>query len=175
MITTNKFQLDKKLMASLFGEELVSLHYTEKNKSHIANEEPNFKANLSGRREVQPSHKFNNEPTKREPVKEKVISPVLTPCNRRDFIEKVLVKRFGMGSVNSKDYEMKSFDGVLMKSWITVDEAVQAASLEGYLISKKQAQAYLDFCVNHKYYICKDTLEGRKYIRYAWCGSMPAL
>ena len=161
MITTNKFQLDKKLMASLFGEELVALHYPEPNKNASKSVTPNFKTDISSTIDKQPKPEI-----KQEPVKEKVITPILKPCSCSEFVGNVIRLAFGMG----KDYAMKDDNGNYLKAWFTVDEAVEAASAKGYTISKQQAQAYLDFCVKENYFKVKDTLEGRKYQRRNWWG-----
>ena len=105
------------------------------------------------------------------PVKEK--SPSFLPyrqelkhCSLKDFVFNVLQYSFGMGH----DYAFNDENGKPLKSWFTVQEAVEAAQARGYSLLDTQAQAYLDILLSKKfegipYFEKREELSGVQYRR----------
>ena len=80
----------------------------------------------------------------------------LKHCGARAFVEKVLMWSFGMGY----DYAIE-IDGQKVKSWFTVEDAVEEARKKGYEITPLQAHSYLSYMAERRYY----EYEGGKYRR----------
>ena len=82
----------------------------------------------------------------------------LKPCGARAFVKEVLMWSFGAGY----DYAIQDLNGKPLKSWFTVEEAVEAAREKGYDISISQAARYLSDMAGKGYY----EYEGGKYRRH---------
>ncbi len=63
----------------------------------------------------------------------------LKACGIWEFVKEVIIQCFGMGY----DYAIQDLEGKPLKSWFTVEEAVEGARGKGYEITPLQAQRYL--------------------------------
>lgn len=74
------------------------------------------------------------------------ISP-LQACDLYVFMRKIIIEKFGMGY----DYAISDREGIPLKSWFTIPEAIEAAKSQGYKLSVSEARAYLDELIKQRY------------------------
>ena len=131
--------LDPKLMQKLFGEVQV-----------ISTEQPiaikskgTHKTSILGG--MQPIITVREEPPLRE-------------CGCVEFAVDVITQSFGMGY----DYAIK-IDGVSVKSWFTLEDALAACKQKGFAMDKAQAREYLRRLVAGKILETRTSLTGTEY------------
>ena len=73
----------------------------------------------------------------------KAVISSLQACNLYVFMRKIVMERFGMGL----DYSISDRNGNPIKSWFTIQEAIEAAESQGYRLSVTECKGYLDSVV----------------------------
>ena len=81
-----------------------------------------------------------------EHMSEDNISP-LQACNLYVFMRKIVMERFGAGN----DYAISDREGIPLKSWFTIPEAIEAAKSQGYRLTVAEAKSYLDALIKQRY------------------------
>ena len=71
----------------------------------------------------------------------------LQACNLYVFMRKIVMERFGMGL----DYSISDRNGNPIKSWFTIQEAIEAAESQGYRLSVTECKGYLEHLIKKRY------------------------
>ena len=71
----------------------------------------------------------------------------LQACNLYVFMRKIVMERFGAGN----DYAISDRNGIPLKSWFTIPEAIEAAKSQGYRLTVAEAKSYLDALIKQRY------------------------
>jgi hypothetical protein len=77
----------------------------------------------------------------------KAVISSLQACNLYVFMRKIVMERFGMGL----DYSISDRNGNPIKSWFTIQEAIEAAESQGYRLSVTECKGYLEHLIKKRY------------------------
>lgn len=72
---------------------------------------------------------------------------LLQACSLYAFMREVVMECFGMGY----DYAISDRNGMLLKSWFTIPEVIEAAESRGYQLTIACAREYLERLIKQRY------------------------
>ena len=84
---------------------------------------------------------------------------LLQACSLYVFMRRIVMEHFGMGC----DYAISNSNGIPLKSWFTIPEAIETARKQGYSLTVAECRAYLDELIKQRYI----ETDGYKYRRKA--------